>query len=45
MADEPLELVVIRFAASVAKRVAETRWHPSQEAEALADGSLCGAGV
>ena len=40
MADEPLETVVLRFAPSVAKRVAETRWHPSQELDAAPDGSL-----
>jgi proteasome accessory factor B len=40
MADEPLETVVLRFAPSVAKRVAETRWHPSQELETQPDGSL-----
>ena len=40
MADEPLQTVVLRFAPSVAKRVAETRWHPSQELEAQPDGSL-----
>jgi len=37
--DEPLN-VVIRFSPAVAKRAAETRWHPSQEIEEQADGSL-----
>ena len=37
--DKPLK-VVIRFSPAVAKRAAETRWHPSQELEELADGSL-----
>jgi proteasome accessory factor B len=32
--------VVIRFDASVATRVAETRWHPSQTVETADDGSL-----
>jgi predicted DNA-binding transcriptional regulator YafY len=37
--DEPLN-VVIRFSPTVAKRAAETRWHPSQEIEEQPDGSL-----
>jgi len=37
--EEPLR-VVIRFAPAVAKRAAETRWHPSQEIEEAPDGSL-----
>ncbi len=37
--EEPID-VVIRFGAPVAKRAAETRWHPSQEIEEQADGSL-----
>ena len=37
--DEPID-VVIRFAPAVAKRAAETRWHPSQEIEEQPDGSL-----
>ena len=45
MADEPLETVVLRFAPSVAKRVAETRWHPSQELDAAPDGSLVWRGA
>ncbi len=40
MSDEPPVLVVVRFTPEVAKRAAETRWHPSQEIEALPDGSL-----
>ena len=32
--------VVIRFSAAVAKRAAETRWHPSQQLEQQADGGL-----
>ena len=40
IADEDPVDVVIRFSPSVAKRAAETRWHPSQELEAQADGSL-----
>ena len=30
----------IRFSPAVAKRAAETRWHPSQEIEEQPDGSL-----
>jgi proteasome accessory factor B len=37
--EEPVH-VVIRFSVAVAKRAAETRWHPSQELEPQADGSL-----
>jgi proteasome accessory factor B len=37
--EEPLP-VVIRFAPTVAKRAAETRWHPSQEITEESDGSL-----
>lgn len=40
IADQPLESVVVRFSAAVAKRVAETRWHPSQELDSQPDGSL-----
>jgi proteasome accessory factor B len=40
IADQPLEDVVVRFSPAVAKRVAETRWHPSQRLEPQADGSL-----
>ena len=41
--DEPVR-IVIRFDASVAQRVAETRWHPSQVLEPAADGSLLWTG-
>ncbi|MDQ3448028.1 MAG: transcriptional regulator [Chloroflexota bacterium] len=37
--EDPVD-VVIRFEPSVARRAAETRWHPSQEIESLPDGSL-----
>jgi len=37
--EEPVD-IVIRFSASVAKRAAETRWHPSQQLEPRPDGSL-----
>jgi proteasome accessory factor B len=37
--DTPTDLV-IRFGPAVATRVAETRWHPSQELEPQKDGSL-----
>jgi len=37
--EEPVD-VLIRFSPSVAKRAAETRWHPSQQLEEQADGSL-----
>ena len=40
MADEDPVDVVIRFSTSVAKRAAETRWHPSQELEPQPDGTL-----
>ena len=40
ISDEPLVRVVLRFAPDVAARAAETRWHPSQEVEPGADGSL-----
>jgi proteasome accessory factor B len=38
--DQPVVSVVARFTPAVASRVAETRWHPSQEIELEADGSL-----
>jgi proteasome accessory factor B len=38
--DQPVITVVARFAPAVADRAAETRWHPSQEVEREADGSL-----
>src|SRR5262249_62275184 len=40
MADEELINVVIRFSPTVAKRAAETRWHPSQTTEDQPDGSM-----
>lgn len=40
IADEEPVNVVIRFSPTVARRAAETRWHPSQELEEQPDGSL-----
>jgi proteasome accessory factor B len=40
IADEEPVRVVIRFSPAVAKRAAETRWHPSQSLEPQGDGSL-----
>jgi predicted DNA-binding transcriptional regulator YafY len=40
IADEDPVRVVVRFSAAVAARVAETRWHPSQELEPQPDGTL-----
>ena len=40
IADETPVRVVVRFSAEVAARVAETRWHPSQELEREAGGTL-----
>jgi predicted DNA-binding transcriptional regulator YafY len=40
VADQPVVEVVLRFAPSVASRVAETTWHPTQAAVRNADGSL-----
>jgi proteasome accessory factor B len=40
IADEPLQTIVVRFRPEVARRVAETRWHPSQELAPQGDGSL-----
>jgi predicted DNA-binding transcriptional regulator YafY len=40
IADEEPVRVVIRFSPAVAKRAAETRWHPSQSLEPQKDGSL-----
>ncbi len=45
IADEDPVSVVIRFSAAVAKRAAETRWHPSQELEPQKDGSLFWRGL
>ena len=40
IADQPATDVVLRFAPTVAVRVGETRWHPSQVLEPQPDGSL-----
>ncbi len=40
ISDQPLVHVDLRFIPSVAARVAETVWHPSQQSETEADGSL-----
>jgi predicted DNA-binding transcriptional regulator YafY len=40
IADEEPTDVVIRFSPTVAKRAAETQWHPSQELDMQPDGSL-----
>jgi len=40
IADQPPVTVAVRFVPSVAGRVAETIWHPSQKVEPQADGSL-----
>lgn len=40
ISDQPLETVVVRFSRDVARRVAETRWHASQELTAAPDGTL-----
>jgi predicted DNA-binding transcriptional regulator YafY len=40
IADQPETEVVLRFAPSVALRVGEATWHPSQEVRELPDGSL-----
>ena len=40
VADQPVVEVVLRFAGSVASRVAETTWHPTQAVARNADGSL-----
>jgi predicted DNA-binding transcriptional regulator YafY len=40
IADEEPVTVVVRFSAAVARRAAETRWHPSQELEPQPDGTL-----
>jgi predicted DNA-binding transcriptional regulator YafY len=40
IADQPSTEVVLVFAPTVADRVAETTWHPSQEVERRDDGSL-----
>jgi predicted DNA-binding transcriptional regulator YafY len=40
IADQPLVSIVVHFGEAVARRVAETRWHPSQKLEWRPDGSL-----
>ena len=45
IADEDPVSVVIRFSTVVAKRAAETRWHPSQALEKQADGTLIWKGL
>jgi predicted DNA-binding transcriptional regulator YafY len=40
IADQPAVEVVLRFVPGVADRVAETIWHPTQQHERAADGSL-----
>ncbi len=40
IADQPIEAIEVRFSATVARRVAETSWHPSQRLEWHDDGSL-----
>lgn len=40
IADQPPVTVVLRFAPSVAARVQEATWHPTQEVEVAQDGSL-----
>jgi proteasome accessory factor B len=45
ISDEPLETVAIRFSPEVARRVAETRWHASQQLQPEPDGSLLWRGT
>jgi predicted DNA-binding transcriptional regulator YafY len=40
ISDQPPVEVVLRFARSVGSRVEEATWHPTQEVDELADGSL-----
>jgi proteasome accessory factor B len=40
IADQPPVAVVLRFAPSVAARVQEATWHPTQEVDVAPDGSL-----
>jgi predicted DNA-binding transcriptional regulator YafY len=40
ISDERPVRVVVRFSSDVAARVAETRWHPTQDVEPASDGSL-----
>ena len=43
IADQPPTTVVLRFSPTVATRVEEATWHPSQRVQREADGSLTGA--
>jgi predicted DNA-binding transcriptional regulator YafY len=45
IADEEPVRVIIHFSPQVARRAAETRWHPSQELEEQPDGSLIWRGL
>jgi predicted DNA-binding transcriptional regulator YafY len=45
IADQPEVQVVLRFAPSVAARVSETTWHPSQRLDPADDGSLVWRGA
>lgn len=40
VSDEPPVRVVVRFSPEVAARVAETRWHPTQDVDPAPDGTL-----
>jgi proteasome accessory factor B len=40
IADQPLAEIVLRFTPTVADRVRETTWHPTQSVESEPDGSL-----
>jgi len=40
ISDEPPVRVVVRFSHEVAARVAETRWHPTQDVDPAPDGTL-----
>jgi predicted DNA-binding transcriptional regulator YafY len=40
ISDEPAVRVVVRFSRDVAARVAETRWHPTQDVDPAPDGTL-----
>ncbi len=40
ISNEPLTRVEVRFSTEVAARVAETRWHPTQDVEPSPDGRL-----
>jgi len=45
IADQPVVPIAVRFGPAVARRVAETRWHPSQRLEWRGDGSLVWRGL